>query len=163
MLAFEILTGNLKKLPNYVEFLLNNPKEVLPGIISILEAALAYNVIVDHEIDLLLIHVNDFDTYENRVDSAYYLALYHLLALYRAKNKRFYEAIDYALHILAASDKLNDDKCFKKTIAFFDALRNHASPPQLETYQAIQKTILKGAIENEEGIDLSFVNDWNSK
>ncbi|AWB43127.1 hypothetical protein DCC85_02025 [Paenibacillus sp. CAA11] len=161
--ALEILSGNLEYLPDYVEFLLSHPQEVLPGLISILEAALTFNVTIDHELDKLIQLVHEFDTYEDRVDDAYYLSFYYLLTLYSYKNKKYHNAINFTLHILTLSDKINDDKCFKKATALFETFRNHASPTQLEAYLKIQKSILKGAIENEEGIDFSSICDWDFK
>ncbi|MNH93835.1 hypothetical protein D3C73_464440 [compost metagenome] len=163
MLALEVLTGNLDFLPGYVDFLLNNPKEVLPGLITIIETAISNGFNVDAEIDLLTSITLDFNIYENRVDSANYLFFKYLLALYQFKNENYSEAINYTLQIFTLSDKLGDDKCFKKAMVLFEAFRNHASVSQMEQYLAIQKTIFKGAIEDEEGIDLSTSFGRDSK
>lgn len=154
MLALEVLTGNFDYLPRYVDFLLNNPQEVLPGLITIIETAITHGYHVDAEIDLLTNAERDFRTYDDRVESANYLFFKYLLSLYRFKQEDYTEAINTTLQIFTLSDKIGDDKCFKKAVALFEALRNHASVSQIEQYQDIQKTIFKGAIEDEEGINL---------
>ncbi|MBB3127792.1 hypothetical protein FHS19_002446 [Paenibacillus rhizosphaerae] len=153
MFTLNILSGNLDCLEDYSAFIQENPSETLPGLITILEAANIHNYDVDHILDILVVEDSQLIPIDqNPVDLSYYISFLYLLAVYRFKKENHVEALDRTLQALTLSDKLEDDKIFKKCVALFESFRSHASLTQLESYSSIQKNILKGAIEDEEGI-----------
>ncbi|WP_055106343.1 hypothetical protein [Paenibacillus ihumii] len=165
-LTLDILIGSIDKLPEYTAFLLDHPDEILSGLITILEAALDYSIVVDKEINLLMPYIKDFNAYNNHMDCTDYLSFYFLLSIYRIKHQEYHGSINLILHILnilSTSDKIGYDGCFKKAVATFEAFRSHATQDQLKEYQAIQKTISEGVVKNEESAAFSFIGDWNSK
>ncbi|WP_211747895.1 hypothetical protein [Paenibacillus sp. Marseille-Q4541] len=153
-LTIEVLGGNQLQIPEYIEFLDGNPKQVLPGLITILESAINYDYNVDEELSYLNKHIQDYRMYEEKVSGSYYLSYQYMLALYHQKNGKISEAIDITLHMLLASDKLKNDKYFKKAISLFEVLRTHASVSQLKMcYDLLNDIIFKGEMINEENIN----------
>lgn len=157
LLTLQILMGSKEKLTEYLEFLLSNPEEILPGIITIIESALVHNFEVDDGISRLVSYISQYNHHNRTVRIACYLTVHYLLALYYCKNKKFAIALDYTLHNITLSDKLNNDRYFKKSIALFDVLKTHASVPQLTEYSHTLNSILKGEIEDEESFDFSSI------
>ena len=156
-LTLEILMGNKEKLPEYLNLLLSNSEEVLPGIVSIIESALVHNYNVDYEIAQLAPYITEYKHHDGPTRINYYLTVHYLLALYFWKNKKFDIAISYTLHLIAVSDKLSNDKYFKKSVAIFDVLKTHASDLQINEYSNALNMILKGEIENEESFDFDSI------
>ncbi|MGM1047301.1 MAG: hypothetical protein ACQEXX_14270 [Bacillota bacterium] len=154
-LTLEILTGNKYKMSEYIDYLENNSDQVLSGLITILESAIVHHFNIDNEISLLMRHVRDYSFYKEQVIASKYLSLQYMLALYNYLNKKYSYALDYTIHSLVASDKLNNDKYFKKSVALFEILKTHASVPQLTEYSNILNKIFKGEMENEESLNFS--------
>lgn len=153
MYTLSILSGNLDCLEDYSDFIQENPSETLPGLITILESANIHNYDVDQILDILVAEDSQLIPIDqNPVDISYYISFLYLLSVYKLKKEKFDEALENTLQALSLSDKVEDDKIFKKCVAVFESFRAHASQSQLETYLSIQKNILKGAIEDEEGI-----------
>ncbi|MFC7680746.1 hypothetical protein [Paenibacillus sp. GCM10028914] len=153
--------GDRDKLPDYLDLIKMDPDEILPGIITILESALVHNFEIDHEISQLISYISEYDHQYRPVRIAYYLTAYYLLALYYCKRKNFANAIIYTLHNITESDKLNNDRYFKRSIALFDVLKTHASVLQITEYSHILNSILRGVVENEESFDFNSVVGLN--
>ncbi|MED5017819.1 hypothetical protein P9847_10935 [Paenibacillus chibensis] len=151
LLTLDILTGNRNKLPEYTEFLQQNPDQILSGLITILESAILYSYNVDHVLEPLRSHIRDASFYTEQVLATKYLSYSFMLALYYSLNDHTQEAIIISLHNLSLCDKLGNDKYFKKTIALFETIKIYASVSQLEEYSRILKIIFEGEISNEKG------------
>lgn len=136
-LTIDVLSGNKERLPEYLDVLTDNSDEIIPGLITIIESALTHNYNVDAEIEKLTPYISKYKHQNSPVRISYYLTVHYLLALYHYKNQRYTAAIDYALHNLTISDKLNHDKFFKKTVALFEFLKTHATNVQTAKYSHI--------------------------
>ncbi|MWV42192.1 hypothetical protein GRF59_00980 [Paenibacillus sp. HJL G12] len=157
LLTLEILLGNKDKLPDYIEVLHENEDEILPGLITVVESALVHDFNADLQITQLVPYISNYHHYNRPVRIAYYLTVHYLLALYHYKNKKYSDAINFTLHNLTISDRLGNDKYFKKSVALFELLKTHATVPQITEYSSILNSILKGEIENEESFDLNSI------
>ncbi|MCM3126500.1 MULTISPECIES: hypothetical protein [unclassified Paenibacillus] len=157
-LQIDVLDGKQEKIAEYVEFLDNNPDQVLPGMINILRSANHFNYNVDSEISQLSKHIDDYTQYTEKIKSAYYLSYHYQLALYRHKREEHESAIDITLHVLVAADRLGNDKYFKKAISLFEILRKFGKTSQLKTcYDILNDIIMRGDLLNEK--DHTFTND----
>lgn len=148
-LTLEILSGNNNKLDEYIQFLLDNPNEIISGLITILESAIVYSYNVDDKLSNLLNYVQRFSHDEEQVMGVKYLSVYYMHALYSYKLKKFTDALDSTIHTLIKSDKLDNDKYFKKSIALFEILKAYATVSHLKEYSSILNRIAKGEIEDE--------------
>lgn len=154
----EILSGNAESLEDYALFIQQNPTETLPGLVTILECANTNNIEVDRIIEPLLDDIINLQHEDmNSTDCTYYLSILHLLSLYYYKNNHLVDAINITIQALIFSDKIDDDKQFKKSAALFEICRSYASPQQLSEYSIILKNYLLGVIENEESTSLDIV------
>ncbi|MCM3781482.1 hypothetical protein M3231_00695 [Neobacillus mesonae] len=156
-LTVDILNGNRDRMDEYVEFLNNNPAQVLPGLVTILESAINHHYNVDSEIAILSSHIENYEEYKERIVAGYYLSYHYLLAIYKHKDEKINEAIDITLHILVAADRLHNDKYFKKAISLFEILRKDCTIDQLKVcYDILNDIIVRGGMLNEK--DTSFSN-----
>lgn len=155
LLTLEILTGNIDKLSDYVQFLEHNQDQILSGLITILESAILHSYNVDHVLDKLKKYIRDPSTYSEQVVATKYLPYCFLLALYYSLNNNIQNAINMSLHNLVESDKIGNDKYFKKSVVLFETLKLHASSLQTMEYSLLINKIFEGEISNEKGINLS--------
>ena len=160
-LTLELLMGDRNKLTEYLDILIKNPDEILPGLITIIESSLVHNFDVDKEISLLLPYISEYSHQNRPVRIAYYLTVHYLLALYYYKKKKYSDAIVCTLHNITESDKLSNERYFKRSIALFDVLKSHASVPQMAEYSDTLHLILRRVIENEEDFDFDSVIGFN--
>lgn len=156
-LTLDILSGNKEKLPEYLHVLMDNGDEIIPGLITIIESALAHDFNVDSEIEQLTPYIAKYKHQNRPVRISYYLTVHYLLALYYYKNRQYTDAITYTLHNITLSDKLRNDKFFKKSITLFEFLKTYANDSQTAEYSRILNSIFKGEIENEESFDFNCI------
>lgn len=148
-LTLEILSGNKSKLNDYVRFIVENPDQILSGLITILESALAFSYSVDNELSFLMHHIKDASHYKEQVVAAKYLSLHYLLACYKYTNGSYSEAVDLILHTIIHADKQNNDSYFKKSVALFEVLKPNSSVTQQNEYSIILNKIYEGGDNNE--------------
>lgn len=141
--VIELNRGNTGVLESYLHFIQHHEDELLPGLITILESAIAHN----YSIDLILAQFEArvsamSDYYKTERNIRYYIDYIYLLSKYYSINDKFYDAIHTLLKSLSASVKLRDDTGFKKSVALFESLREHATSCQLKEYRSIMLQIL---------------------
>ncbi|MWV42191.1 hypothetical protein GRF59_00975 [Paenibacillus sp. HJL G12] len=153
----DILSGNTKILEEYATFIQQYPSETLPGLVAILECANSSNIDVDTIIkplaDVTSIKYEDLSPTER----TYYLTILHLLSIYYYKRNQIEHALNSTIQALIFSDKIGDDKQFKKSTALFEICRPRALPEQLSKYYNVLQDYLLGVMENEESISLDIV------
>ncbi|MGM1023568.1 MAG: DNA-binding protein [Bacillota bacterium] len=152
--VLDLLDGNFDVLPEYVQFIHGcEEEELLPGIITILEAALAHNKNVDWALAEFESDLNALDgEYETDVNIRYYIDHLYLLALYNCRNGNFFNALNIATRGLRISDRLRDDTGYKKLNALFVSFKGQATLEQAEDYDELNKLILGRLVQNEKGV-----------
>lgn len=154
----DILSGNTERLAEYALFIQKYPSETLPGLVTILECANTNNIDVDEIIKPLSDYVTNLKYDDlSSTDCTYYLSILHLLSIYYYKRSLFEPALNFTIQSLIFSDKIGDDKQFKKSAALFEICRPRALPEQLERYYKILQDYLLGVMKNEECISLNIV------
>lgn len=151
--ALDLLEGKIDVLPEYVKFVRDNGEdELLPGIITILEAAIINDYDVDWALEEFESELKALDgEYDTEVSIRYYVDHLYFMAVYFLKMGNFSNALNIAIKGLRMSDKLKDEG-FKKLNALFVSFRGHATKEQMEEYNALNKTILGRALKDEKGI-----------
>ena len=154
----DILSGKTDRLAEYAKFIQKYPSETLPGLVTILECANTNNI----DVDAIIKPLSDFVTnlkFEDlsSTDCTYYLSILHLLSIYYYKRSYFEAALNFTIQALIFSDKIGDDKQFKKSAALFEICRPRALPEHLEKYYKVLQDYLLGVMKNEECITLDIV------
>ncbi|MBP2002501.1 hypothetical protein J2Z69_003587 [Paenibacillus shirakamiensis] len=151
----KLLSGDLSPLQEYMRLLMENPKERLSGLITILEAAIEHNLDVHAELSILFSSLLPFHQYDQFYQNSC-LSAYNLASIYYLKKHRFNDAMDCILYVLDYSKQLQDDRHFIRGNALFEAFRPYASLKQLERFAHIQITYVREEIESKEGLDLEI-------
>ncbi|MNW53671.1 hypothetical protein D3C74_312380 [compost metagenome] len=152
--VIDLLEGKMDTLPEYVQFIhQSEEEELLPGIITILEAAIKYDYNVDWALKEFQSTLDSLDgNYETDANIRYYIDHLHLMALYNLKNANYSYALNISLKALGMSDKLKDDTGYKKLNALFVSFSVHATKDQLEAYNVLNNKILGRVLKDEKGI-----------
>ncbi|WP_031463737.1 DNA-binding protein [Paenibacillus polymyxa] len=152
--VLDLLEGKMDTLPEYVQFIhQSEEEELLPGIITILEAAIKYDYNVDWALKEFETQLNALDgEYETEANIRYYIDHLNLMSLYHLKNGKYFNALNIALNGLRMSDRLKDDTGYKKLNALFVSFSVHATKEQLNEYNVLNKTILERVLKDEKGI-----------
>lgn len=90
MYCLELYRGNFAVLDSYVEFLEQYPKEIVPGLLTILSTANQYNIVIDHIIEKFHEHITTnlylHSTQKQSVADNQYTNMCYQLALYQSKH-----------------------------------------------------------------------------
>ncbi|MGG4220951.1 DNA-binding protein [Paenibacillus jamilae] len=145
--ALDILSGRSDVLQEYVQFLRDNPEELLPGLLSIVEGAARHDYPLERVLQSFAEQIEDFKYFEEPVNVSYYFRFCYQLALYHIKLRQFTVALDYILQSLKLSDTLGmeHEHEFRKCTAIFEIFRSQATATQQDQYI----TILKGVLKDE--------------
>ncbi|WP_342564251.1 hypothetical protein NST84_03390 [Paenibacillus sp. FSL R7-0345] len=142
--VIELLEGNSGVLREYVRFLQAlEKKELLNGMLTVLESAIKYNYSIDWVLDLFSDQIEEINSIEKREDVRSYVDYKYLLATYLYRRNNITDALNRILDILQICSKLEDEAGFRKSIAFYELIRHRASDSQQEMYQGIIKNILE--------------------
>lgn len=149
--VIDLLEGKVHILPEYVELIRKcNKEELLAGLITILESAIKYNYPVDWVLDEFKSEAEELGSTEKRENIRYYIDYIYLLAIYLYKREKAVDAINLILDIMTLSGRIDDETGFRKTVAFYEVIRSHASIAQQEKHQEIMQNILEREFLNNE-------------
>lgn len=164
--TLDLLEGKEEVLPEYIEHIKRSktdPLELLAGVITIFEAALRNNFVIDWVLEQFADSINEIRriSYANPADNIYirYFTEYlYLFSLYKFKQYEYSAAIQITLEALAVSGNLKDSTAFKKVVVLFETYREHASREQKQNYKSQLKTILEGVLTDEKSISFSSLH-----
>lgn len=136
--VLDLLEGNTSVLEEYVDFIRNSGgKELIPGLITVLESAITYGYSIDSVLSEFEGCVKEVSEGGSRVALRQYIDYIYLLAAYHYKQGRTSCALNVALHTLLLSGKAEDRPGFIKTAALYEQLRRYADHSQQQAYQNI--------------------------
>ncbi|MEK4061477.1 MULTISPECIES: DNA-binding protein [Paenibacillus] len=138
----EILSGKTELLEGYARFLQENPEELLPGLDTILQAAIQYGLDVDGLLHTFAEQSAGFGDYEDADNISHYYSYCYHLALYHKREDRVPEALDWTMNCLELFHRSGHDRNFKKCLALFELLRVAATDEQIQRYQNIMMQFL---------------------
>ncbi|WP_311080837.1 DNA-binding protein [Paenibacillus polymyxa] len=133
--AVDILSGNIGLIEEYVAFLQDNLEEILPGLNTILQAALMYHLDVADILHTFAEQIDEFESYEDAENISYYYSYCYHLALYYRKYDRLQDAVGLTLQAMQLADQSGNDRNFKKCTALFESLRESATAEQIREYR----------------------------
>lgn len=133
--AVDILSGNIELIEEYVAFLQDNLEEILPGLNTILQAALMYHLDVADILHTFAEQIDEFGSYEDAENVSYYYSYCYHLALYYRNCGRLQDAVGITVRAMQLADQSGNDRNFKKCTALFESLRESATAEQISQYR----------------------------
>ncbi|WP_046213477.1 helix-turn-helix domain-containing protein [Paenibacillus wulumuqiensis] len=114
-LSLHLLMGNTSKLSEYLQFLEQHPPEILPGMVTVLQAANKHDFSLDHIYPKLLQHLEYIESathlknnyYDNANTMDMLEKLYRQLAVYHFRQANYSEGIEYMSKCLAIANQIN--------------------------------------------------------
>ncbi|MED4571696.1 helix-turn-helix transcriptional regulator [Brevibacillus agri] len=143
--TLDVLLGDIELLPAYTRFLMDHPKEILSGLIAIMESANRHRFKVDGILEQFSSQIHDFTEYENSIQMDRYFRFRYELATYRLQNGQYVSGMEDILRCLVLATIMKNDSDFIRCVTLFEAFRPHATDQQKTEY----KQIMEG-IRNEE-------------
>ncbi|WP_431086484.1 DNA-binding protein [Paenibacillus sp. 8b26] len=157
-LNLNILMGNTKSLPMYIQFLKNNPQEILLGLLTIVESANKHGFSIEHILQQFSKELTSFNN-ELSVDTSYYnqsfsydayADLCYQLAIYMFNNFLHEKAIYYVLKSLRKCIEMEKKEKFAVCTALFQKFRSQATKDQKLEYENIMEEVLINANKKNE-------------
>jgi hypothetical protein len=139
----------------------DNPQEILPGLLTIMESANQHGFSVDDILEQFNDAIQEYEKepfsylsngYSDVSNKVKYANFCYQIAIYQFSNKRYREAIKNTLQSLTINDNINKKGEVIDSMSLFDIYRNFATEEELKEYDRF----IKGGC-NHESSD-SFVN-----
>ncbi|ASA21478.1 DNA-binding protein [Paenibacillus donghaensis] len=143
--VIDIIEGKVEVLEKYVSFLRDNPNELLPGLLHILQSSMNHH----YSADWILAEFEELvstrsETYTTQRNIRYYIKYIHLLSKYYAVQGDHLTAVNVLLQGLVFSVKVRDDIGFRQSTALFESMRDHTTAEQQELYKSLMIEVLEG-------------------
>lgn len=135
--AIDLMSGKTDVLDSYVDFLRENPEELLPGLNMILRAALKYGYDVDGVLSSFVEPMEEFSAYEDEDNQAHYYCFSHQMALYKARKGHRCEALTQVVETVRIAHHIGKDSHIGQSLALFEWLRDTAQEEQIQEIRTI--------------------------
>lgn len=129
--------GNIEVLPDYLAFLSQNPKEILPGLVTIIKAANEFDFPIESVLERFSEDIEGFGNDEGVIEKTHHLHFRYHLAVYLFKKGKYSEGLDEILRCLALTNASKDFDYFKSCIGLFWSHLRHASDVQKTIFQRV--------------------------
>lgn len=139
--TLEMLTGNISVLPSYIAFLADHPGEILPGMVIILESANRYGFSADVVLSRFSREMLRFEQFQDPINVDRLYRLYYQIAMYHISRQQYPRGIDYILHCLRLTVRLNSGKDFINCVTLFELNREYCSDIQRNAYRELIKEV----------------------
>ncbi len=157
-LNLKILMGDTSSLPTYIQFLKNNPPEILLGLLTIVESANKHGFLIEHILQQFSHELASFNN-ELSMETSYYKQsfsyhtyadLCYQLAIYMFNNLFHEKGIYYVLKSLKKCLEINNKEKFMVCTAMFERFRAQATKDQKSEYESIMEEVLINASKKPE-------------
>jgi len=148
---FLLMMGNLEALKPYVNYIENNPEELLPGLVKILEASNMYDINIDHVLTkfdsfISLLngpgHLNSI--YNTEISNERQVKLLMELAKYYLRSSNSIEGFVQLLSCLSHAIRINDHKTIIFCVGLFEKNRSSAPNDIINSYRQLIEEVYKG-------------------
>ncbi|NRR03399.1 helix-turn-helix transcriptional regulator [Brevibacillus sp. RS1.1] len=129
--------GNVSILSEYVAFLQEHPNEILPGMLTIIEAANKHNFCIDELLHRYSANLSSFYDHQNPINLSQNFHFWDQKTEYEFRKGNTSQAIDQLLLCLDLSDKMTYHQGFKRCVTKFWKHLPHATNEQKDRYEAI--------------------------
>lgn len=138
---YRLLLGDESVLTEYVEFIEQNDKELLPALVNIMEAANKYHMNVDVVLKKFEMQINEKDSliagHNKQIKSDLYVTFLLELASYQLSHERYEMGLTQLLNCLVCSIRINNQTDIIHCMALFERHRDRASKDIIFQYKSI--------------------------
>ncbi|MDR6720082.1 helix-turn-helix transcriptional regulator [Paenibacillus sp. 2003] len=142
--ASQLMLGQENVINSYLDYIENNPSEILAGFINILQAANQYSFNIDYALDRFKDQINLFNTdmyikgsYNDQMLNHAYQDFYYELGYYQIKQRNYLLGIDALLMCLELSSSSKDDLMCIKCLDLYGEYRSEANEKQIRKYKKV--------------------------
>ncbi|MBR2565776.1 MAG: helix-turn-helix transcriptional regulator [Paenibacillus sp.] len=142
--AFGLLLGQENLISPYLDYIENNPLEILSGFITILQSANRYSFNIDYALNRFENQINLFNTnmqiksgYNDQMLNSMYQEFYYELASYQIKKRNYSIGIDALLICLDLTSSSKDDLMCVKCLDLYGEYRSEANETQMKNYKNV--------------------------
>ncbi len=143
LMYIDLYTGKKEVLDHYIEFLEQNPDEILAGVLNLLIAAnkldLDVTEILDYSSEKIEYYLESGNDVKKMVRLKYYIDIHYEKVIYHIRKKDYNIAISSILKALKPVVTIKNKDMFMKIVPLFEALRSYASNKQNDDYIALMK------------------------
>lgn len=156
----ELKTGNLDKIPEYINFIKKHPSEILDGLINLIDTANNYKFFIDQELKKFSVDIEKIGDFTNTINPegiSYtknfkryrYSIFFKKYGFYLLRKKQYNQGITNILQSLQISVKIsNNDSMINSTMSLFEMNRDNSSNLQKSLYTDICREVLNNEKEN---------------
>lgn len=135
-MCVDVKMGKKGAVAPYVELLLEQPEEILEGVITLLESANKYGYFIDEQLGLFAGHLNYYSVtdpgqwesrYKEEFNFVRLASYYRHLAVYNFRKERFEEGLQNILDGFHLSVQINQQDHIIKCMTLFEQYRNYAT------------------------------------
>ncbi|TPG65782.1 XRE family transcriptional regulator (plasmid) [Brevibacillus laterosporus] len=141
LFTLDILIGDTSILSDYIKFLEGDPKEILSGLVTIVESANKHGFLIDNILDRFSEEIVCFDDYHDPINVDRHLRFRYHLAAYNFRNECFENGIINTIRCLNLSTVMNSQKDFIRCMTLFEAYRYHATEEQIKEFKKIMEEV----------------------
>lgn len=169
LLSIDIKEGNESRIPEYIEFLLENPSEILEGLTTLLESANRHKFFIDEHLSKFSEEIQFYsevtredhsiqkDTsvrYKNHVHTFRCSLFFQKYAIYCFRKKLLSDGLKNTLQSFKYSLKIDSRHNMVDSMALFELYRDYTTAKQRSAYTRMCREVW----ENNEELD---VEDYN--
>lgn len=139
---YQLMSGSLDVIPQYVDYLERNEGEILVGLLKIMVAANRYDFNVDHVLQRFEKQIAAFadqhvkvGTYTEQMSADLYARFLAEMACYDLNKHRYTKGMKFLLESLSYSVVLNGNPVTIKCVGLFEKYRHNASSEDKEEYK----------------------------
>lgn len=104
----DLLMGNKGVIPKYVQYLKEHPKEILAGLLTLLESANKHEFSIDEILEDFREQISEWDGRNDMTHRTYCFSFLHELAIYNFKHLRIHQGLNCTLQCLNLSLNMNN-------------------------------------------------------
>lgn len=142
-----LLVGNIEELDKYIEFMEENPKEILPSMLIIAKSANRHNFDIDHILEKFDAFIYQKTTLDHTaypvISTSRYMILYYQIAVYYISKKRYVDGLENLLRSLKLSIQVSNKNRTLDCISLFEQFKSFAQKEQTHVYETILKEVNK--------------------
>jgi hypothetical protein len=141
---YQLMLGQENVIDSYLDYIENNPSEILAGFVNILQAANQYSFNIDFALDRFKNQIKLFNTdmhfkggYNDQMLNHGYQDFYYELGYYQMKQRNYLLGIDALLMCLDLSSSSKDDLMCIKCLDLYGEYRSEANETQIRKYKNV--------------------------
>lgn len=155
--TLEMLMGNKAALPAYSAFLANNPGEILPGLVVIVESANRYGFSVDKVLAQFSREMVRFEQFMDPINIDRLYRLRYQISMYLLDRGQYNQGVETILQSLQLAIRLNGAGNIIDCVTLFETYRHFATEQQQKKYGETLKELRKNEENPVNGIQRSGI------